>query len=135
MGLAPWRATPGVLGPFMSQQLRPTEAKLDAIIARSLGEGDRVNREFRPWMRIMGYTKARLGQPFHIPARKLRAIQAPALIFLGGKDGLVGPAAAAAKRARRNITGCEIEFLPEAGHVMSVDEPDLVGNRIVEFLH
>ena len=30
--------------------------KLDAIITRSLGEGERVNREFRPWMRIMGYT-------------------------------------------------------------------------------
>jgi pimeloyl-ACP methyl ester carboxylesterase len=135
MGLAPWRATLGVLGPFMSQRLRPTEAKLDAIITRSLGAGDRVNREFRPWMRIMGFTKARVGQPFHIPAGKLRAIQAPTLIFLGGKDGLVGNAAAAAKRARRNITGCEIEFLADAGHVMSVDEPDLVGNRIVEFLH
>jgi pimeloyl-ACP methyl ester carboxylesterase len=135
MGLPPWRATLGVLGPFTSQRLRPTEAKLDAIITRSLGEGQRVNRELRPWMRIMGYTKPRVGQPFHIPARRLRAIQAPTLIFLGGKDGLVGDAEAAAKRARRNITGCEIEVLPGAGHVMSVDEPDLVGNRIVEFLH
>jgi pimeloyl-ACP methyl ester carboxylesterase len=86
-------------------------------------------------MRIMGYTKARVGQPLHLPARKLRAIQAPTLVFLGGKDGLVGKPAAAARRARRTITGCEIEVLPEAGHVMSVDEPDLVGNRIVQFLH
>ena len=37
MGLAPWRATLGVLGPFMSQRLRPTDAKLDAIITRSSG--------------------------------------------------------------------------------------------------
>jgi pimeloyl-ACP methyl ester carboxylesterase len=135
MGLAPWRATLGVLGPFMSQRLRPTEAKLDAIITRSLGEGERVNREFRPWMRIMGYTKARVGQPFHIRAGKLRMIKAPTLLFLGGKDGLVGSAPAAARRARHNITGCEIEVLPDAGHVMSVDEPDFVGARIVEFLH
>ena len=134
MGLAPWRATLAVLGPFMSQRLRPTQAKLDAIITRSLGEGQRVNREFRPWMRIMGYTKARVGQPFHIPAGKLRSIDAPTLVFLGGKDGLVGSATAAAKRAQGNITRCQIEVLPEAGHVMSVDEPDFVGNRIVEFL-
>jgi pimeloyl-ACP methyl ester carboxylesterase len=40
MGLPPWRATLAVLGPFISQRLRPTEAKLDKIITRSLGEGD-----------------------------------------------------------------------------------------------
>jgi pimeloyl-ACP methyl ester carboxylesterase len=134
MGLAPWRATLAVLGPFISQRLRPAEAKLDKIITRSLGEGQRVNREFRPWMRIMGYTKARVGQPFHIPGRRLRKIHAPTLIFLGGKDGLVGSPTAAAKRARRNITGCQIEVLPEAGHVMSVDEPDVIGDRIVKFM-
>lgn len=134
MGLAPWRSTLAVLGPFMSQRLRPTEAKLDAIITRSLGEGERVNREFRPWMQIMGYTKARVGQPFHVPSRRLRMINAPTLVFLGGRDGLVGPPAAAAKRARRNISGCEIEVRSDAGHVMSVDEPDFVGRRTIEFL-
>ena len=134
MGLAPWRATLAVLGPFLSQRLRPTQAKLDAIITRSLGDGERVNREFRPWMQIMGYTKPRVGQPFHIPSRRLRMIGAPTFIFLGGRDGLVGNPAAAARRARRNIAGCQIEVLPDAGHVMSVDEPDFVGERIVEFL-
>jgi len=134
MGLPPWRATLGVLGPFISQRLRPTEAKLEKIITRSLGEGERVNQVFRPWMRIMGYTKALVGQPFHIPSRRLRLIKAPTLVFLGGKDGLVGNATAAAKRARRNIDGCEIEILPDAGHVMSVDEPDFIGDRIVKFL-
>ena len=84
----------------------------------------------KPW----ATPKACVGQPFHIPGRRLRKIHVPTLVFLGGKDGLVGRAAAAAKRARRNITGCQIEVLPEAGHVMSVDEPDLVGDRIIKFL-
>jgi pimeloyl-ACP methyl ester carboxylesterase len=135
MGLAPWHATFSVLGPFMSQRLRPSDAKLDAIIARSLGEGERVNRELRPWMQTMGYTKPRVGQPFHIPSRRLRMIKAPTLVFLGGRDGLVGNPTAAAKRARRNIMGCEVDVLPEAGHVISVDEPDFVGERIFEFMH
>jgi pimeloyl-ACP methyl ester carboxylesterase len=134
MGLPPWRATFGVLGPFISQRLRPTEAKLEKIITRSLGEGERVNQVFRPWMRTLGYTKALVGQPVRIPSRRLRLIKAPTLVFLGGKDGLVGNATAAAKRARRNIDGCEIEILPEAGHVMSVDEPAFIGDRIVKFL-
>jgi pimeloyl-ACP methyl ester carboxylesterase len=135
MGLAPWRATFSVLGPFLSQRFRPTAAKLDKIITRSLGEGESVNRGFRPWMRIMGYTKARVGQPFHLPARKLRKLTTPTLVFLGGKDGLVGDVAPAERRAHRYIAGCEIEVLPNAGHVMSVDEPEFVGKRIVEFLH
>ena len=124
MGLAPWRSTLAVLGPFMSQRLRPSEDKLNAIITRSLGSGERVNHELRPWMQVMGYTKARVGQPFHIPSRRLQTIDVPTLLFLGGQDGLVGNPAPPAKRARRNIRDSVIEILPNAGHVMSVDEPD-----------
>jgi pimeloyl-ACP methyl ester carboxylesterase len=113
--------------------MRPTEAKFDRIIFRALGAGERVNREFRPWMGVMGKGKARVGQPIRIPSRKLRTIKAPTLVILGGKDGLVGSAAAAAKRAR-NIPICEIEILPQAGHIMSVDEPEFVAERIVNFL-
>src|SRR5829696_7528970 len=84
-------------------------------------------------MCIMGNTKARVGQPFHIPARQLRKISAPTLVFLGGKDGLVGDPDAAARRAR-NIENHEIEVLPHAGHIMCVDEPTRVSSRIIEFL-
>jgi pimeloyl-ACP methyl ester carboxylesterase len=134
MGLPSLRATLGVLSPMMSHAVRPTDAKLERIITRSLGEGERVNREFRQWMRILGRCRPRVGQPFHIPARKLRLIDAPTLVILGGKNGLIGSATAAARRARRNIASCEIEILPGAGHVMSVDEPEFVGGRIVTFL-
>jgi pimeloyl-ACP methyl ester carboxylesterase len=132
MGLPPWRATLAVLIPFVWYMMRQTEAKFDRIIFRSLGEGERANREFRPWMRLMGKGKARVGQPFRIPGRKLRTIKAPTLVILGGKDGLVGSAAAAAKRAR-NIPSREIKILPQAGHIMSVDEPEFVAQRIVNF--
>jgi pimeloyl-ACP methyl ester carboxylesterase len=134
MGLPSRRATLGVLGPMLSYTLHPTGAKLDKLITRSLGDGERVNRELRPWMRIMATCRPRVGRPFHIPGRRLRTVRAPTLVILGGRDGLIGSATAAAKRARRNITGCEIEILPRAGHVMNVDEPELVGARIVRFL-
>jgi pimeloyl-ACP methyl ester carboxylesterase len=133
MGLSPWRANLGVLVPFAWYAVRPTDAKFERIIFRALGEGERVNREFRPWMLIMGKCKPKTGQPFHISSRKLRTIKAPTLVILGGKDGLVGSATAAAKRAR-NIPGCDIEILPQAGHIMSVDEPEFVGERIAAFL-
>jgi pimeloyl-ACP methyl ester carboxylesterase len=133
MGLSPWRANLGVLVPFAWYAMRPTDAKFERIIFRALGEGERVTREFRPWMLIMGKCKPKTGQPFHISSRKLRLIKAPTLVILGGKDGLVGSATAAAKRAR-SIPDCEIEILPSAGHIMSVDEPEFVGKRIADFL-
>jgi len=46
---------------------------------------------------------------------------------------VVGSATAAAKRAR-NIPGCEIEILPNAGHLMSVDEPEFVSAHIENLL-
>jgi pimeloyl-ACP methyl ester carboxylesterase len=49
---------------------------------------------------IVGAISPRLGQPFHIPNGKLRMIKAPTLVILGEKDGLIGSATAAAKRAR-----------------------------------
>jgi pimeloyl-ACP methyl ester carboxylesterase len=133
MGLPAWRTTLAVLVPFAWYRVRPTEAKFDRIILRSLGEGARVNREFRPWMKIMGQTKPLVGQPINIPPRKLGMIKSRTLVILGGKDGLIGSATAAAKRAR-NIPGCEIEILPNAGHLMSVDEPEFVSARIVNLL-
>lgn len=133
MGLPAWRATLAVLIPFAWYRVRPTEAKFDRIIFRSLGEGARANREFRPWMQIMEQAKPLVGQPINIPARKLATIKSRTLVMLGGKDGLIGSAAAAAKRAR-NIPGCEIEILPNAGHLMSVDEPEFVSGRIAQLL-
>jgi hypothetical protein len=44
---------------------RPTP-KFERIIFRALGEGERVNREFRPWMLIMGKCKPKTGQPLHL---------------------------------------------------------------------
>ena len=134
MGLPAWRTTLAVLVPFAWYRRAANERpSLTASSFRSLGEGARVNREFRPWMKIMGQTKPLGGQPIHIPARKLRMIKSRTLVILGGKDGLVGSATAAAKRAR-NIPGCEIEILPNAGHIMSVDEPEFVSGRIVRLL-
>ena len=133
MGLPSLVATAGVLGPMMSAVLWPTEAKRQRIIDRCLGEGERVNREYRRWMELLVHCQPRLGQPFHVPGRRLEQIKAPTLVFLGGKDGLIGNATSATRRAR-HIPGSEIEILPNAGHVLSIDEPDFVGDRIIAFL-
>lgn len=122
MGLPTRRSTVGVLLPILSLVLHPTDAKLKKMIRRCLGDGERVNRELSPWTEIAFRCRARTGQPLHIPAAKLALIKSPTLVFLGGRDGLIGSATAAAHRVR-NIPNCEIEILPGAGHIMNVDEP------------
>jgi pimeloyl-ACP methyl ester carboxylesterase len=83
---------------------------------------------------LMGKCKPKTGQPFHISSRKLRLIKAPTLVILGGKAD-----SSAARPLQRSARGasppdCDIEILPSAGHIMSVDEPEFVGERIVDFL-
>jgi pimeloyl-ACP methyl ester carboxylesterase len=133
MGLPSLIATAGVLGPMMSAVLRPTKAKRQRLIDRCLGKGERVNSEYRRWMELLVECRPRVGQPVHVPGWRLARIKAPTLVFLGAKDGLIGSATSAARRARR-IPRSQVDILPNAGHVMSIDEPDVVGNRIVEFL-
>jgi pimeloyl-ACP methyl ester carboxylesterase len=55
------------------------------------------------------------------------------LVFLGENDGLIGSPKAAAKRAR-NIPNCDIVIMPRAGHIMNIDQPELVGAGAVKFL-
>jgi pimeloyl-ACP methyl ester carboxylesterase len=133
MGLPTWRATLAVLGPITSVVLHPTDAKLEKMARRCLGDGERATRELSPWLRSALRCHARTGQPLHIPAAKLRLMKSPTLLFLGGQDGLIGSVTAAAKRAR-NIPTCEVKILPRAGHIMNVDEPEEIGIRTAKFL-
>jgi pimeloyl-ACP methyl ester carboxylesterase len=130
MGLPSWPVTLRVFAPILTVMVRPTEANIARVTAHVLGNGERVNRELAPWMRInMRECKSLNGWPLPIPARKLRRIKAPTLAILGGQDGLVLSANAAA-RALRNIASCELEVLPHAGHLMHIDEPERVGSRV-----
>jgi pimeloyl-ACP methyl ester carboxylesterase len=80
------------------------------------------------------YAPDTIGWPVKISDATLRTINAPTLLFLGGQDGAVGSASAAASRARRTIARCQIEILPKAGHLMIFDEPEFIGGRTAEFL-
>ena len=60
--------------------------------------------------------------------QQTRYITAATLVVLGGKNDAIGSADAAAARTRHNIAGSEIEILPDAGHLMNYDEPELIGS-------
>jgi pimeloyl-ACP methyl ester carboxylesterase len=109
------------------------DAKLEKIITRSLGDGERVNREFRPSMRTMAECEPRLEWPVRIPSRASSGRSRRQL--WSSSERKTGWSAAQPLRsdARAGTSGAA-ETVPNAGHAIHVDEPGFVGARIVSFL-
>jgi len=60
------------------------------------------------------------------------AITVPTLIIHGANDASIP--AARAEQLHRAIPGSQLRLLPDCGHIASLDQPDLVGAAIEEFL-
>jgi pimeloyl-ACP methyl ester carboxylesterase len=58
---------------------------------------------------------------------------APTLLLLGEREAVFDPVAAASL-GRRLLPNVTVETLPEVGHLMNIERPDLVDTRIGEFL-
>lgn len=69
-----------------------------------------------------------------IPAAELAQFTSPVLLMVGDKDVLFD-AKAVVKQARRSLTGLvAAEIVPNAGHAMTYEYPNLVNQLIVNFL-
>jgi pimeloyl-ACP methyl ester carboxylesterase len=64
---------------------------------------------------------------------QLAGISAPVYLLLGEKEVCYNPAAAA-KRARRVMPHASVEILPDAGHLLVMERPDTVNQRLLAFL-
>jgi 3-oxoadipate enol-lactonase len=64
--------------------------------------------------------------------RRLPSLRIPTLIVHGDEDRLV-PARNGRTIARR-IPGARLEILPNAGHIMTTDQPELCANLMLKFL-
>ena len=62
----------------------------------------------------------------------LRQIHLPVLMLIGDHDRLNPPKAI--ERARQMIPHIETGIIPNAGHLLSMEQPDLVDKRVLEFL-
>jgi pimeloyl-ACP methyl ester carboxylesterase len=63
---------------------------------------------------------------------ELRGIQAPLLMLVGDKEVIYGTQQAVARCHRLNIP---VEVIPNAGHAVTSDQPEIVNRRIIEFLN
>jgi pimeloyl-ACP methyl ester carboxylesterase len=70
--------------------------------------------------------------PSVFPAEELQQIKNPALMLIGDQDRLNPPKAI--EQAKRMIPHIETEIVPHAGHMLSIEQPQLVDARVLKFL-
>ena len=65
---------------------------------------------------------------------ELRQIKAHTLLLIGGKEVIYDPEVAV-NRAKQLIQSIEAEVVPNASHGLPMEQPELVNERILEFLN
>jgi pimeloyl-ACP methyl ester carboxylesterase len=70
--------------------------------------------------------------PSVFPNEELRQIKNPVLMLIGDQDRLNPPRVL--EQARRLIPQIETEIIPNAGHMLSIEQPELVDARLLKFL-
>lgn len=64
---------------------------------------------------------------------ELRQITTPTLLLTGDQERVVNPHRLL-ERARRLMPNLEADLIPSAGHLLPLDQADVVNNRIIKFL-
>ena len=64
---------------------------------------------------------------------ELKQIDLPALLLIGDGDKIYNPQKAI-KRAQHWMPGLRAEIIPNAGHLLIMDRPDIINARILKFL-
>lgn len=136
MGLPSWMQTAYVLLRLATMQLGRSGSRIGRTLSWMMGDDPAARREFGDWMRAVVTSRwsPRVGKPFPLPAETRRAIRAPTLLVLGGKDNLIGDVATAVRRAVSTIPDVTVEVLANGTHALSAEEPQRVGTLIAEFL-
>ncbi len=78
--------------------------------------------------------KFKLIFPTEFTDDELQQIKTPAL-FLVGKKEVIFSARKAIDRATRLISNIQAEMIPDAGHIPSMDQPEMVNEYILKFLN
>ena len=85
---------------------------------------------------IAGVVNIRSRIPFRpvVHDDEFGALKIPVLLLIGEAETMYDPRSAA-ERARKLIPHIQAEIIPDAGHMLTTDQPELVVNRIHWFLH
>jgi pimeloyl-ACP methyl ester carboxylesterase len=100
---------------WMNGDVELTDAQIDLLLAG------------------MGSFRQELPRPQRLSDDALRGIAAPTLLLLGADTKLYDPASVQ-ERALNLIPAAEVEIIPQAGHGLAFQYPDLVTERILKHM-
>lgn len=85
---------------------------------------------------VLGLRTFRAKQPFpkRMTDEELRCIHTPALLLFGERSP-VNHARRAGERSRMCIPNAETEVVPDAGHMLPVEQPELFTRRVLSFIN
>lgn len=113
--------------------LFPVKPLQDDATRWAFGDNPKVLREVEDWFQlILSGVISRQARPKPFSMEALQQLKAPALLFLGTKDGLVGNPENG-KRLVKNIPNFRVEVL-EAGHLISADQPERFNELVLGFV-
>jgi len=109
----------------------PARSMLKAIAAKGTG----LEETFIHLMDVVTrYCSPATMYPTVYTDEELKQIDRPALLLIGSKEKIYNPQKAI-QRARRWMNDLTAEIIPDAGHLLIMDRPDLINARILKFLN
>jgi pimeloyl-ACP methyl ester carboxylesterase len=114
----------------------PTRMVVNATLKTMFAHPERVNPAFMRQFGI-GVKEFRFPKGGVFPAefaeQELRRLEVSTLLLIGEKEEIYPPHKAM-NRAKRLIPDLRAELVPDAGHGLPIDRPELVNAKILEFL-
>jgi pimeloyl-ACP methyl ester carboxylesterase len=107
--------------PFIINSIRPLFVK-------------RPNETYLEQLVLAATCKFKLVFPTEFTDDELQQIKTPALLLIGEKE-VIFSAQKAIDRATRLMPNIQAEMIPDAGHIPSMDQPEMVNERILNFLN
>jgi pimeloyl-ACP methyl ester carboxylesterase len=92
---------------------------------------DPLIRQFAIGMKV--WQQGRGASPTVFSDDELRSITTPTLLMMGEDEVIYNPDRAI-ERARRLIPNLQVEVIPDAGHAISIEQPEIVNEHILRFL-
>lgn len=133
-GIAPFHRTTDLFLAFVMKVRLPITPSAASILRPMLAKGHEAHPLFVQQMEMkIKHWSAPLIVPEVLADEELRQITAPTLLLIGCEEALYDPQAAV-DRATRLMPDIRAELIPDANHLLPMEQPAAVDARILAFL-
>lgn len=104
-----------------------------SILKAALSKGTVLEETFVHLVENTRYCRPATIYPTVFTDQELRRIDLPTLLLIGSGEKIYNPEKAIS-RAKRLMPNLTAEIIPDAGHLLIMDQPEVINSRILQFL-